>query len=229
MATGCVTRTIARYGPVVQISGHELGEELEARAERLPLDARLLLALGAIQRCDAFYRHSIDEYPDRARYVSAVDRGLALAWATAEGRSVDPAESALVTDELRSFSPKDPYDPVLAGDRSWSIMTEDGLANALDLRDYPDVGIYATTMLGAPRNLVLIWYQWAEMAAGRTTNVAEMTSTSAYLLELAVQARHVEWFRHRPVDAALVRRVRADSMRVGKELVAIVGEWRKGQ
>jgi hypothetical protein len=165
----------------------------------------------------------------RARYVSAVDRGLALAWAASEGRHVDPAESEMVAGELRSFSPEGPYDPALSGDRSWAIMTEVGLANALDLRGYPDSGTYVTAMLGAPRNLVLIWYQWAEMAAGRTTNVAEMTSTSAYLLELAVQARHLEWFRYRTLDADLVRRIRVDSIRAGKELLAIVREWRNGQ
>jgi hypothetical protein len=209
-------------------SGFELGEAFEARSKRLPLDARLLLAMGAIQRCDAFYRRSIEERPDWARYLSAVDRGLSLAWAAREGKPVDPVASQRLANKLRSFAPEDPYDPALAGDRSWLIMTSQGLAYALDIQGCPDLEAYATAMLAAPLGLVFVWYGWVALKAGRDTNVNEKTSSSAYLLELAVQARHMEWLRDRPVDADLVGRVRTDSIRAGTELVAIVDEWRGG-
>ena len=70
--------------------------------------------------------------------------------------------------------------------------------------------------------------QRVAMEAGRGVSMDEQTSTSAYVLELAVQARHMEWLRDRPVDADLVRRIREDSIRAGNELVAIVDEWRNG-
>jgi hypothetical protein len=209
--------------------GYELSKLIAERIARLPEDAQRLIALGCLQRCYPIYDRSVEEFPHRDAYRPAIDAGLALAWARAEGLPVDESDRQAVAAKLRSFDPDDPEAPELEGDGSWVVLTYGGLAYELELTYFPTWAAYTKATRTTASNLVYTIYGQIEKRAGRAVNLTDKGSTSAFLLEMATQARHEEWLRYRGVDVEIVRRIRADSERVGRELLATVDDWRVGQ
>ncbi|GAA0957210.1 hypothetical protein [Virgisporangium aurantiacum] len=206
--------------------GFDLSRIIAERIAGLPVDAQRLIGLGSLQRCYATFVRSVELHPHRAAYRPAIEAGLALAWARAEGQPVDEDECRTVAAELRSFDPSNPEAPEHLGDDSWVVLTYGGLSDELDLTTFATWAEYAKAIRPTAANLMFAIYGRAEARAGRSARLAEKTSASGFLLDLATQVRHHEWLRFRTVDNEIVRRIRADSERVGLELASIVDGWR---
>lgn len=204
----------------------DLSAVLVARVNRLPVAARRVIALGCLQRCYPFYLRSIEDHPERRVYRPVIDRGLELAWARHEGRVVDEDGCRAIAAEMDTFVPQSADD--WEGDHSWVSLTFRSLTDELHFVQYETWDDYVGSTLATASGLLDYWYRVVERQAGRSVDLVSAVSTSAFLLELATQARHAEWLRYRAVDADIVRRIRADSERVGAELLAIVDEWRAG-
>jgi hypothetical protein len=170
-------------------------DELKERARRLSPQAQRVLSVAVVQRCLPLLNQSADRDQVRRPVADLAPEGLGVAWAVCAG---GPAGGD-VAARLRVYGPEDPGDPILHDDKSV-------LAFVQDLPDLIDAtGLYLAVV--------------AEIMYSRNRRgFPDRPYGSGELLEVAAQAREIEWLEHEPVTPELVDRIREHAIAVGEEL-----------
>jgi hypothetical protein len=167
----------------------------------------------------------VSEVPARAAALPAIAAAFETAWASPFPGDAEAAAAA--AEELARFDPVDIDDPVNDGDGSYLACVGDlgqylrGVATPVSDRFHIAIFEVVAAMLDS-------WFAWSVDRNGGAVDRAVSPYNSAVLPERSTQLRHLEWLETRPLDDALVERIRADSVRRGAEYVEIIEEWWAG-
>ena len=191
----------------------------------MPQLARMAFTLACLQRCEPILRRAVSEVPARAAALPAIAAAFETAWAPPFPG--DPAAAAAAAGELARFEPADVDDPVNDGDSSYLVCVGD-LGQYLQGVAVPVPDLFHRAICEVVAAMLDSWFVWSVHRHGGTVDRDVSPCNSGVLLERATQLRHLEWLETRPLDDALVERIRASSVRRGAEYVEIIDEWWAG-